>query len=57
MPSWVTPWAFHTGTAAEIISVTNIDRRTIGDGTPGRITGELCAAFRKHAAESGTPIK
>jgi branched-chain amino acid aminotransferase len=48
---------FLTGTAAEIISVTNIDRRTIGDGAPGRITGELCAAFRKLAANTGTPIK
>ncbi len=48
---------FLTGTAAEIISVTNIDRRPIGSGKPGVITQQLCAAYRKLAAETGAPIK
>lgn len=48
---------FLTGTAAEIISVVNIDRRPIGDGKPGAITRELCAAYRKLAHETGTPIR
>ena len=48
---------FLTGTAAEIISVVNIDRRTIGTGKPGVITQELCAAYRKLASASGTLIR
>ena len=39
---------FLTGTAAEIIPVTNIDDRTIGDGTPGPITRSLTDAFHKY---------
>jgi len=38
---------FLTGTAAEIIPVVRIDGRTIGDGTPGKKTHELLAAFRE----------
>jgi branched-chain amino acid aminotransferase len=48
---------FMTGTAAEIISIVNIDRRPIGSGKPGKITQELCAAFRKLASETGAPIR
>ena len=47
---------FLTGTAAEIISVVNMDRRPIGDGRPGPVTRRLAAAFRKFARSSGTPI-
>ncbi len=43
---------FLTGTAAEIIAVVKIDGRVIGDGTPGKITRELRAAF-KTLVESG----
>lgn len=38
---------FLTGTAAEVISVTAVDKRTIGDGKPGPVTQQLLAAFRK----------
>ncbi|MGB2705887.1 MAG: branched-chain-amino-acid transaminase [Candidatus Omnitrophota bacterium] len=38
---------FLTGTAAEIIPVTRVDGRVIGDGKPGRITQDLLAAFRE----------
>lgn len=48
---------FMTGTAAEIISIVDVDRRTIGSGKPGPITQELCAAFRELANSTGTPIK
>ena len=48
---------FLTGTAAEIISVVNIDRRTIGDGQPGPLTRKLGKAFHEEAMSSGTPIK
>jgi len=38
---------FLTGTAAEVISVTRVDARPIGDGRPGPITRKLLAAFRE----------
>ena len=47
---------FLTGTAAEVIPVVKIDRRTIGDGHPGKITQRLISAFRQYANNSGTPI-
>ncbi|MCF7847500.1 MAG: branched-chain-amino-acid transaminase [Kiritimatiellales bacterium] len=47
---------FLTGTAAEIISVINIDRRIIGDGTPGAITMELSRIYAEAARSEGTPI-
>ncbi|MFH0954165.1 MAG: branched-chain-amino-acid transaminase [Verrucomicrobiota bacterium] len=47
---------FLTGTAAEIISVVNVDRRTIGSGKPGPITRELARHFHAYAQHSGTPI-
>jgi len=37
---------FLTGTAAEVIAVTHIDGRIIGDGKPGPITRQLMADFR-----------
>ena len=43
---------FLTGTAAEVISVTRIDGRTIGDGKPGPITRKLLAAFRQFIAQT-----
>ena len=47
---------FLTGTAAEVIPVVTIDRRTIGDGRPGKVTQKLMAAFRQMANNTGTPI-
>jgi len=48
---------FLTGTAAEIISVVEMDRRTIGSGLPGKKTVELTKQFRRLAAETGVPIR
>ena len=48
---------FLTGTAAEVIPVVTIDRRSIGAGKPGKATRALAAAFHRFAASSGTPIK
>ena len=45
---------FLTGTAAEIIPVTRVDGRRIGNGKPGRITRELLEAFHKLTKTSGT---
>jgi branched-chain amino acid aminotransferase len=38
---------FLTGTGAEIVPVTSIDRRAIGDGYVGRITRKLTEAFHQ----------
>ncbi len=38
---------FLTGTAAEVIPVTSVDRRPIGQSKPGAITTRLIAAFRE----------
>ncbi len=38
---------FLTGTAAEVVPVVKVDSRTIGDGTPGKITRQLMAQFKK----------
>jgi branched-chain amino acid aminotransferase len=39
---------FLTGTAAEVVPVTQIDGRPIGSGAPGPITRGLIEAFHKH---------
>ena len=44
---------FLTGTAAEIISVVEIDKRAIGSGTPGKITKELASSYSKYASSNG----
>ena len=43
---------FLTGTAAEVIAVTKVDGRVIGDGKPGTITNQLLAAFRDLVANA-----
>ncbi|HMO04249.1 MAG TPA: branched-chain-amino-acid transaminase [Kiritimatiellia bacterium] len=47
---------FLTGTAAEIISVVNVDRRVIGGGKPGPYTLELLKAFAVETKNTGVPI-
>ncbi|WFB34911.1 branched-chain-amino-acid transaminase [Kiritimatiellota bacterium B12222] len=47
---------FLTGTAAEVIAVTDVDKRGIGDGTPGPITLELQTRFKEFVKENGVPI-
>jgi branched-chain amino acid aminotransferase len=46
---------FLTGTAAELIPVTNIDSRVIGDGKPGPVFSKLLAAFRELVKEPEGP--
>ena len=48
---YISDECFLTGTAAEIIAVTKIDGRTIGDGKPGPITRRLTEAFQRHIRE------
>ncbi|HEX4052831.1 MAG TPA: branched-chain-amino-acid transaminase [Tepidisphaeraceae bacterium] len=45
---YVADECFLTGTAAEVVPVTRIDGRAIGNGTPGPITRRLIEAFHKH---------
>jgi branched-chain amino acid aminotransferase len=47
---------FCTGTMGEIAGVTGIDGRTIGDGTPGPLTGRIAALYRQHARANGTRL-
>ena len=54
---YVADEVFLTGTAAEIISVVDIDKRVIGDGTPGSMTAELAKLYSDCATSEGTPIK
>ncbi|MEM2102887.1 MAG: branched-chain-amino-acid transaminase [Candidatus Bathyarchaeia archaeon] len=50
---------FFTGTAAEVIPVREINKRTIGNGKPGPITKRLMEEFQKvvHDPKEGVPIK
>ena len=42
---YVADECFATGTAAEIVPITEIDHRTVGDGKPGAITKQLTQDF------------
>ena len=48
--------AFLTGTAAEVVPVTKLDMREIGDGKPGPITGKLMAAYKETTNSEGDPV-
>ena len=48
---------FLTGTAAEIISVVEMDKRQIGDGLPGRITKELAQLYIDETQQFGTKVE
>jgi branched-chain amino acid aminotransferase len=48
---YVADECFLTGTAAEVIPVVDVDNRKIGAGTPGEITRDLMAKFRKLVRE------
>lgn len=47
---------FLTGTAAEIVPVSRIDGRIIGNGRPGPITLKLMELYRNLTRETGEPI-
>jgi branched-chain amino acid aminotransferase len=53
---YVADEVFLTGTAAEIISVVDVDKRDIGDGKPGAITKKLAELYHTAAKSEGTPI-
>ncbi len=45
---------FLTGTGAEVVPVTSVDKRMIGDGQVGPITRQLTTAFHNYARNTGT---
>ena len=47
---------FVTGTMGELVPVLSIDRRPIGDGSPGAVTARLTAAFRDLTAREGVRL-
>jgi branched-chain amino acid aminotransferase len=47
---------FLTGTGAEIIPVTRIDGRVIGQGKPGPVTRDLIQRYHALTRVSGEPI-
>jgi branched-chain amino acid aminotransferase len=47
---------FLTGTGAELIPVTKIDGRVIGNGKPGPITKRLVKTYHALTQASGEPI-
>jgi branched-chain amino acid aminotransferase len=44
---------FLTGTAAELIPVITVDRRSVGDGKPGKLTKLLMEKFHIYAQNNG----
>lgn len=48
--------AFLTGTAAEVVPMTTLDMRKIGDGKPGQLTWDLIRAYKELTASEGEPI-
>jgi branched-chain amino acid aminotransferase len=48
---YVADECFLTGSAAEVVPVTKIDGRPIGDGQPGPLTRQLIGAFHRYVRE------
>jgi branched-chain amino acid aminotransferase len=48
--------AFLTGTAAEVVPMTTLDNRPIGDGKPGALTWRIIEAYRALTREEGEDI-
>ena len=47
---------FLTGTAAEIVPVSTVDGRIVGDGKPGPITKRLMERFKEVTVTEGVPV-
>ena len=48
--------AFLTGTAAEVVPLTKLDDREIGDGKPGKITWQIIERYRAITQNEGDPV-
>jgi len=47
---------FLTGTGAEVVPVTRVDQREIGDGKPGQTTKQLMSAYAELRNSEGQPV-
>jgi branched-chain amino acid aminotransferase len=54
---WTADEVFLTGTAAEVIPVVELDKRSIGSGKPGPVTKKLVQTYRKLAGEDGVKVQ
>ncbi len=54
---WTADEVFLTGTAAEVIPVVELDKRSIGSGKPGPVTKKLVQTYRKLAGTTGTLVQ
>jgi branched-chain amino acid aminotransferase len=54
---WTADEVFLTGTAAEVIAVVDLDKRTIGSGKPGPVTKKLAQAYRELAGTDGVKVQ
>ncbi len=54
---YVADECFLTGTAAEVIPVTEVDKRIIGSGKPGPYTRRLMELFRALTLKEGVPLE
>ena len=48
--------AFLTGTAAEVVPMTMLDSRSIGDGKPGKVTQQIMARYHELTRNEGDSI-
>lgn len=53
---WCADECFLSGSAAEVVPVSKLDGREIGNGKPGPITQQLLASFRERVLVEGTKI-
>ncbi|GMA65329.1 branched-chain-amino-acid transaminase [Alicyclobacillus fastidiosus] len=53
---YVADEVFLTGTAAELVPVVTVDKRTIGDGRPGPVTRKLHQAFQLTTRRDGMKV-
>ncbi len=53
---YVAAECFLTGTAAELIPVISVDKRSIGEGTPGKVTRMLMEKYHLYAQNNGTKV-
>ncbi len=53
---YVADEVFLTGTAAEVISVVEVDGRKIKDGKPGPVTNHLLTEFRRYVEQEGVKV-
>ncbi|NLX90226.1 MAG: branched-chain-amino-acid transaminase [Firmicutes bacterium] len=53
---YVAAECFLTGTAAELIPVISVDKRSIGEGKPGKVTRMLMEKYHHYAQNNGTKV-